>query len=157
MARRRVLGVTVLVAAAGVTAWFMLPRAQLALVGLVLLVVLAYVGRPKDRPAFAPGDRQDAVPASDRGHGRERARRGRLGASWTRKAATRCVGSSPCQRDGAGYLAVIDLPPGTTFAQAMEARASIASGLHVLHRAGLAGTRSRHPSAGCGCGSATRP
>jgi len=42
---------------------------------------------------------------------------------------TRLAWVQPPQRDGAGYLAVIDLPPGVTFQNALDARQQIASGL----------------------------
>ena len=85
--------VTVLVAAAGVTAWLMLPAVQLALVALVLLVALAYVGRPKDRPAFAPAvvktQYRRLTATWLRG-----ASRGRSGEAGQGGPAMRCGGSS---------------------------------------------------------------
>jgi DNA segregation ATPase FtsK/SpoIIIE, S-DNA-T family len=121
--------VTILLAVAILTAWLALSRLQLAGVALVLIVGLAYVGRPKDRPAFAPAVIKtqyrrltaDMVEVALLAAGLAKLdKEGRHRMRWVQ----------PVTRDGAGYLAVIDLPPGTTFKQAMDERASIASGLH---------------------------
>jgi S-DNA-T family DNA segregation ATPase FtsK/SpoIIIE len=99
--------------------------------GAVLLVaVLAFVGRPKDKPMYTPALVRaqyvrltpDLVEGALVAAGLAKLdREGRHDIRWV----------DPCQRDGNGWLAVVDLPPGTTVQQAMDQRASIASGLHV--------------------------
>jgi len=99
--------------------------------GLVVVAgILAYVGRPIDRPAYTPAIVRaryakltaELVEGAIIAAGLAKVDKdGRHGIDWI----------DPCQRDGAGWLAVIDLPKGVTVGSAIDARESIASGLHV--------------------------
>ena len=123
-------GVLGLAAAAAGTAYALLSRAELIALAVALFIVFLRVGKPKDKPVFQPA----VVRSQYRKLTADMVEKALVFAGLAKldkegKHTMRWV--QPVQRDGAGYLAVIDLPPGVTFEQAMAARASIASGLHV--------------------------
>src|SRR5262249_33107497 len=106
----------------GMLAW---PRAvQLGV--LVGAGVLGWVGRRSDRPIVTPATLTQAV----RKLTPDVVIRAFISAGLCREGDPVTFGQ-PIQRDGRGWLAVVDLPYGRHYAQAAGKRESIASGLDV--------------------------
>lgn len=97
---------------------------------VVVVTVLGLLGRKKDARIVDNSAVSAKVPALDQGLIREALSVlgiPALNQVKTDPAALRFV--SPIVRDGAGYRADIDLPPGATASQVMEKRSQLASGL----------------------------
>lgn len=112
-------GVLALIVAA---AW---PRA-LAASGLALALLLGWVGRRQDRPIVTPATLTQAV----RKLTPDVVVRAFVSAGLCRED-TPVTFAQPIQRDGRGWLALVDLPYGRHYAQAAARRDAIASGLDV--------------------------
>jgi S-DNA-T family DNA segregation ATPase FtsK/SpoIIIE len=109
-------------------AYFLLTPLQLTVLVIALFISFAPVGKPKGRAAFGHAVVSAPYTKLTESMVVEALVDAKL-AQFDKDGKTRLVWVQPPQRDGAGYLAVIDLPPGVTFQDAADARAKIASGL----------------------------
>jgi S-DNA-T family DNA segregation ATPase FtsK/SpoIIIE len=117
-----VAGLATLALLVGMIAW---PRA-LTLAALAGVELLGWVGRRPDRPIVTPATLTQAV----RKLTPDVVVRAFISAGLCREDEP-VTFAQPIQRDGRGWLAVVDLPYGKHYAQAAAKRESIASGLDV--------------------------
>ncbi len=134
--RQRVRGVLSLLiaisaAVAAGTAMAVLPDPVLVVLGCVLVGLFGWVGTPADKPVLGRAVTPDKVPVltSDLVIGAL----GALGIAEMNKAL-RPGGSGvhfpqPITRDGPGWRAAVDLPPGVTAADILDRRPALASAL----------------------------
>jgi DNA segregation ATPase FtsK/SpoIIIE, S-DNA-T family len=101
-------------------------------IGLVVLPLLAWFGRPDDKPILTSA----TVPVAFESLSLEVVIRaleglgvGRINQALAKDRATAVVLIDPIQRDGPGWLARLDLPHGVTAGEVSERRESLASGL----------------------------
>jgi S-DNA-T family DNA segregation ATPase FtsK/SpoIIIE len=125
---RGALVAVVLVATAGTLGWVLAPWWARAAAVVVVLVGLARVGRPKDRPIV------DRVSIAG-GYRKLTAEQVRAALVSIGMAAMRSPDSvsfpREISRDGPGYLATVDLPAGVEAAEVIDRRGKLASGLRV--------------------------
>ena len=135
MVRGRLLVTAAATAAVGLAGWVVITSASLAVIAataLVLLALLGGIGRSADRPVTSRSVDSEAVP-------RLTAdlivtALGSLGIAELNKslkpgAETGIRFPAPIMRDGPGFRADIDLPPGVTAGDVIERRDRLASGL----------------------------
>ena len=101
-------------------------------IGLVVVPVLAWFGRPDDKPILTSA----TVPVAYETLSLEVVIRaleglgvGRINQALAKDRASAVVLIDPIQRDGPGWLARMDLPHGVTAGEVAERRESLASGL----------------------------
>ncbi|MCO1579155.1 FtsK/SpoIIIE domain-containing protein [Crossiella sp. SN42] len=120
---RMVLVGAVVTALSCVAVWVFAPLWMIGVVVAGLVVILAKVGTPVDKPIIS---RAVVVPAARPLHSQDVLNA--LEAIGIRNAKAAHF-PAPISRDGAGWRAVVDLPPGVVAAEVIERRPKLASAL----------------------------
>lgn len=127
-ARRLVLaGMSGVAVAGSVALWLLTPEVVVVVFVITVVAALGYAGRPLDRPLIGPAVvlpqqqklTSDIVIRALQATGLQ---------ALNQKGAT-VTFPQPIAMDGPGWLAVVDLPFGTTATEIMEKRDKVASGL----------------------------